>query len=151
MLCERIWRSSALWLRRGGQGAAEDHCESGWSRSIDICVAARGSNYKINRRASRAKAAANAAKAVGRKVSDEFTVPLCRGHHRDVHRCGDEGTWWRNAGVDPLVLARKPSAAHGSGRTDVEQSIGTRTPIATANESLGLVFGSWKNTGVDCA
>jgi len=45
-------------------------------------------------------------KALGRKVSDEFTVPLCRGHHRDVHRCGDEGTWWRNAGVDPTVAAR---------------------------------------------
>jgi len=28
--------------------------------------------------------------ALGRKVSDEFTVPLCRGHHREVHRCGDE-------------------------------------------------------------
>jgi hypothetical protein len=29
--------------------------------------------------------------ALARKVSDEFTVPLCRGHHREVHRCGDEG------------------------------------------------------------
>jgi hypothetical protein len=32
---------------------------------------------------------------LGRKVSDEFTVPLCRGHHREVHRCGDEATWWK--------------------------------------------------------
>ena len=31
--------------------------------------------------------------ALGRKVSDEFTVPLCRGHHREVHRCGDEAVW----------------------------------------------------------
>ena len=30
---------------------------------------------------------------LGRKVSDEFTVPLCRGHHREVHRCGDEAAW----------------------------------------------------------
>ena len=30
-------------------------------------------------------------RAVGRKVSDEFTVPLCRGHHREVHRCGAAG------------------------------------------------------------
>ncbi len=45
-------------------------------------------------------------KALGRKVSDEFTVPLCRGHHREVHRCGDEAAWWRNAGVDPTVAAR---------------------------------------------
>ena len=26
-------------------------------------------------------------RALGRKVSDEFTVPLCRGHHREAHRC----------------------------------------------------------------
>jgi hypothetical protein len=39
-------------------------------------------------------------------VSDEFTVPLCRGHHREVHRCGDEARWWQNAGVDPTVTAR---------------------------------------------
>jgi hypothetical protein len=45
-------------------------------------------------------------RALGRKVSDQFTVPLCRGHHREVHRCGDEVAWWRNAGVDPTVTAR---------------------------------------------
>ena len=31
--------------------------------------------------------------ALGRKVSDEFAVPLCRGHHRELHRCGDEAEW----------------------------------------------------------
>jgi hypothetical protein len=45
-------------------------------------------------------------RALGRKVSDEYTVPLCRGHHREVHRCGDEANWWSNAGVDPTVNAR---------------------------------------------
>ena len=45
-------------------------------------------------------------KALGRKVSDEFTVPLCRGHHRELHRCGDEAAWWRNADIDPTVAAR---------------------------------------------
>jgi hypothetical protein len=44
--------------------------------------------------------------ALGRKVSDEFTVPLCRGHHREVHRCGDEAAWWTNIGVDPTGPAR---------------------------------------------
>jgi hypothetical protein len=44
--------------------------------------------------------------AIGRKVSDEFTVPLCRGHHRDLHRCGDEISWWRRARIDPAVTAR---------------------------------------------
>jgi hypothetical protein len=45
-------------------------------------------------------------RALGRKVSDEFTVPLCRGHHREVHRCGDETAWWNKAGIDPTVNAR---------------------------------------------
>jgi hypothetical protein len=45
-------------------------------------------------------------RALGRKVSDEFTVPLCRGHHREVHRCGDEAAWWGSVGVDPMVAAR---------------------------------------------
>ena len=45
-------------------------------------------------------------RALGRKVSDEFTVPLCRGHHREVHRCGDEVAWWRTAGVEPTARPR---------------------------------------------
>ena len=45
-------------------------------------------------------------RALGRKVSDEFTVPLCRAHHREIHRCGNEGSWWRNTGIDPLTAAR---------------------------------------------
>jgi len=44
--------------------------------------------------------------ALGRKVSDEFTVPLCRGHHREVHRCGDEAVWWKKTGIDPSAAAR---------------------------------------------
>jgi hypothetical protein len=45
-------------------------------------------------------------RALGRKASDEFTVPLCRTHHREIHHCGDESSWWRNTGVDPLAAAR---------------------------------------------
>jgi hypothetical protein len=45
-------------------------------------------------------------RALGRKVSDEFTVPLCRGHHREVHRYGDEATWWTKTGIDPIAAAR---------------------------------------------
>jgi ERF superfamily protein len=45
-------------------------------------------------------------RALGRKVSDEFTVPLCRAHHREIHRCGDEGSWWRKTGIDPVAVAR---------------------------------------------
>jgi hypothetical protein len=45
-------------------------------------------------------------RALGRRVSDEFTVPVCRGHHREVHHCGDEAAWWVKAGIDPTVTAR---------------------------------------------
>jgi hypothetical protein len=45
-------------------------------------------------------------RALGRKVSDEFTVPMCRGHHHEVHRHGDEGAWWQKVGIDPLPQAR---------------------------------------------
>ena len=46
-------------------------------------------------------------RALGRKVSDEFTVPLCRGHHRELHRHGDEAAWWSRTGIDPTVSARE--------------------------------------------
>jgi hypothetical protein len=45
-------------------------------------------------------------RALGRKVSDEFVVPLCRGHHREIHRSGDEAAWWNKAGVNPTAAAR---------------------------------------------
>jgi hypothetical protein len=45
-------------------------------------------------------------RALGRKVSDEFTVPLCRTHHREIHQCRDESSWWKNTGIDPLAAAR---------------------------------------------
>ncbi len=45
-------------------------------------------------------------RALSRKSSDEFTVPLCRGHHREVHRCGDEAFWWSKLGIDPNDAAR---------------------------------------------
>ncbi len=45
-------------------------------------------------------------RALCRKVSDEFTVPLCRGHHRELHRHGDEATWWGKLGLDPTSAAR---------------------------------------------
>jgi len=41
------------------------------------------------------------------KVSDEFTVPLCRTHHRNLHQTGNELTWWEKARLDPLPIARK--------------------------------------------
>jgi hypothetical protein len=45
-------------------------------------------------------------RALGRKVSDEFCVPLCRGHHREPHRYGNESAWWKKVGIDPRPKAR---------------------------------------------
>jgi ERF superfamily len=56
-------------------------------------------------------------RALGRKVSDEFAVPLCRGHHRAAHRSRDERAWWRQAGIDPIKVARRLwKATHGMGQ-----------------------------------
>ncbi len=63
-------------------------------------------------------------RAIGLKVSDEFTVPLCRGHHRQLHQVGDERGWWKNLGIKPLEIARTlwvqshPHLAHMHQQTD---------------------------------
>ncbi len=46
-------------------------------------------------------------RALGRKVSDEFTVPLCRVHHQDLHRHGNEQAWWANMNKAPLSMAKE--------------------------------------------
>jgi Rad52/22 family double-strand break repair protein len=46
------------------------------------------------------------ARGIGLKVSDEFTVPLCRGHHRQLHQAGNEVTWWENLQIDALAIAK---------------------------------------------
>ena len=46
-------------------------------------------------------------RALGRKVSDEFTVPLCRAHHREAHRATKETLWWLSVGIAPLQIAEK--------------------------------------------
>jgi hypothetical protein len=46
-------------------------------------------------------------RGLGLRVSDEFVAPLCRTHHREVHRVGNEPAWWKQAGIDPIKVARK--------------------------------------------
>src|SRR5262249_24021005 len=61
-------------------------------------------------------------RALGRKVSDEFAVPLCRGHHRAAHRSLDERAWWRQAGIDPIKVARRLwKATHRLGQRRSQQ------------------------------
>ena len=45
-------------------------------------------------------------RALGLKVSDEFTVPLCRGHHRELHQTGNEPAWWERLKIKPLETAK---------------------------------------------
>ena len=44
-------------------------------------------------------------RGLGLKVSDEFTVPLCRIHHREVHQHAKELEWWKALNIDPLPVA----------------------------------------------
>ena len=46
-------------------------------------------------------------RAIGLKVSDEFTVPLCRGHHRELHHTGNELSWWKDRNIDALQIAKE--------------------------------------------
>jgi hypothetical protein len=46
-------------------------------------------------------------RALGMKVSDEFTVPLCRGHHRQLHQAGNEVIWWANLNINALEIAKR--------------------------------------------
>jgi hypothetical protein len=51
-------------------------------------------------------------RAMSMKVSDEYTVPLCNGHHDALHRTGDERAWWARHGIiEPLKFAARLWAA----------------------------------------
>ena len=80
-------------------------------------------------------------KAFGTKVSDEFTVPLCRDHHRELHNNGNERAWWHDMGVDPLPVAKRlweeshtpdRRTAAGSG----EQTVATEIPAVASPEPV---------------
>ena len=51
-------------------------------------------------------------RALGRRVSDEFTVPLCRLHHRELHQYGDERVWWNKRNMDPMPIALRLWQTH---------------------------------------
>jgi D-glycero-D-manno-heptose 1,7-bisphosphate phosphatase len=53
------------------------------------------------------------ARTWSRKVSDEFTVSLCRVHHQNLHQNGNENTWWANLQIASLPIAKQLSRAAG--------------------------------------
>jgi DNA recombination protein Rad52 len=61
--------------------------------------------------------------ALGRKVSDAFTVPLCALHHRDLHTTGNELAWWERKQIDPLVTANMLwNESHGRAEPQLQNS-----------------------------
>jgi hypothetical protein len=63
-------------------------------------------------------------RAIGVKVSDEFTVPLCRGHHRQLHQTGNELRWWEDRKIDALEIAKglwEETRSKKSAATDAAQ------------------------------
>lgn len=64
-------------------------------------------------------------RAMGRKSSDEFVVPLCRTHHRENHQTGREESWWASVSIDPLEIATKLwRLSHGSGANSIVHRCG---------------------------
>ena len=88
---------SALTLPEPRRVRDRDHVRSVAQKACLICGRRPSDPHHLRLAQSR---------AMGRKVSDEFTVPLCRGHHREVHRSGDEAIWWAKQGIDPGAAAR---------------------------------------------
>jgi ERF superfamily len=69
-------------------------------------------------------------RSMGRRVSDEFIVPVCRVHHRELHRSGDEVAWWQRLNIDPLAVALRlwqHTRADGE-LTPMQQAQAVRTP-----------------------
>jgi hypothetical protein len=72
--------------------------------------------------------------AMGRKVSDKFTVPVCRLHHRELHWHGNERIWWDAKGIDPLAIAATLWVKTRSITVDSE--------TISADQHLGKINGS---------
>ena len=70
-------------------------------------------------------------RSLGRKVSDEFTVPLCREHHHELHRHGNEMAWWANMQIAPIEAARELWTAtllQAEPASDRNTAVATRRP-----------------------
>jgi hypothetical protein len=81
-------------------------------------------------------------RAMGRKVSDRFTVPICRLHHRELHRRGDERVWWQQRKIDPLVIAarlweRTHAVSPVSSNVESEISKAAKTKMKLNGRQLG--------------
>ena len=74
-------------------------------------------------------------RALGRKVSDEYTVPICRLHRRELHRYGDEASWWAAISLDPIPIALSLWKRSGADRTQVLK-VGFSQPTVTGHPDV---------------
>ena len=51
-------------------------------------------------------------RALSKKVSDQWTVPLCAIHHRELHDYGNEPHWWKSKDIDPIMVAEALWKSH---------------------------------------
>ena len=108
---ERLDARNSRDTRVGLEGAIEllmQACVPGGCRELAKALAVSSSGLACGRsRSDEHHVKFAEQRAMGRKVSDNFTVPLCRTHHRKLHQRGDERIWWKQLNVDPLHIARQ--------------------------------------------
>jgi DNA recombination protein Rad52 len=80
-------------------------------------------------------------RALGLKVSDEFTVPLCRDHHQQLHHVGNEVAWWHDLDIKALEIAKglwEASHARSTPIIDVKilQADGGSSPDKVSTSAL---------------
>jgi hypothetical protein len=79
-------------------------------------------------------------RALGRTVSDEFLVPICRIHHRELHHSADETAWWQKLNIDPVPVALRlwqhtQGGSKGAAAGDATQKEASKSPDASAQNS----------------
>ncbi len=89
---------SALPLREPSRVRDKEHLRYVASQPCLLCSATPSDAHHIRFAQPR---------AMGRKVGDDFTVPLCRAHHRELHHYGNEAAWWHDMGIDPIEIAEQ--------------------------------------------
>ena len=95
-LCDRPSASSRRTTVKTIRLRDKEHCKYVATQACLICGRTPSEAHHIRFAQPR---------ALSRKVSDEYTVPVCRLHHRELHRYGAEASWWAGVGVDPLPIA----------------------------------------------
>jgi hypothetical protein len=89
-------------------------------------------------------------RAMGRKVGDKFAVPVCRLHHRELHRGGNERVWWQNQGIDALTIAATLWARTHAVAPAEAEIVDDRNPSERINSRLnGRHFGNGAAGGAD--